>query len=199
MTGAWHLGLFCPFLGSVNYWFACYMPDSKNLAHRALNSNNPTELGISWRSPNQKACTRCTSEYLLYYIQWHWQQNHHFLTGFLAGEDPGRRINMLPIFPKTIPIQNLFNPPVILCQPPLSLPTCLCRDLKDCRISGACGEAITNGFWILDERAWQLLQLFWGKQWEARSLSPSPVLTVWSCISHCHPCVQISPAPNKAW
>lgn len=93
-----------------------------------------------------------------------------FPQGSLLEQIPGEGLTCFLSSPKLHPSQNPFVPPVILCQLPPRVPTCLCRDLTGCGISGACGEAIRNGFWILDERAWQqLLQPFWGKHWEARS------------------------------
>lgn len=81
------------------------------------------------------------------------QQNHHFPTGFPSGADPDSQINTLPIFPNSAPIQNLFNAPVILCQPPASLPTCLCRDPTGCESQGVEGS---NYKWILDS-GWKSL------------------------------------------
>lgn len=56
----------------------------------------------------------------------------------------------LPIFPKSAPIQNLFNAAVILCQPPASLPTCLCRDPTGCESQGVVGKQLQMnfGFWM---------------------------------------------------
>lgn len=53
---------------------------------------------------------------------------------------------MLPIFPETAPIQNPFIPPVILCQPPPSLPTCLHRDLKAVGSQGIMGKQLRMDF-----------------------------------------------------
>ena len=156
MTGAWHPRLFSPFLGSVDYLFPCYNPSSR----LTLSSEPWTVMNLhNWGS---------LSSLEKFQIRRHTLETWGIISCVTSG---GIKDSKIITFPQGSLLERMqgggltcflsspklhpSKPCLFSCHPlpaPTKPPHLPVQRSDGCGISGGCGEAITNGFWILDER-----------------------------------------------
>lgn len=151
MTGAWQLGLFAPFLGSVGYLFPCYKPGSKltlpTEPSTAIILRNWGPLSSLEKFPNQKACTGDTREYPLCYIQWsEGQQNHHFPTGFPLEQIQGGGLICFLSSPKLYPSKTCSIPLSSSASPHQAFPPACAEIWQAAGSQGVVGKQLWMDF-----------------------------------------------------
>jgi len=149
MSFAWQRGLLWFFFAVQISRFPAMWMAADTRCPQSLNNCNSAWLEIAqlmWKFPNQRAATWDIGQY----------PTLHPVTLGRAKSSCSHRVphwsrtreedKHTPIFQKTAPIQNPFILPVILCQTPPSLPTCLHRDLKAVESQGMMGKQLRMDF-----------------------------------------------------